>query len=98
MLQLRFCFIINTPAAIPDISQKHPAGPPEKGVVGARRGFQTFEMDERKPVAISTAGDTIVIINTICDTDSLVFDEGRMELQTTSSSLEWVEWGGNIPQ
>lgn len=55
-------------------------------------------MDERKPVAISTVGDTIVIINTICDTDSLVFDEGRMELETTSSSLEWVEWGGNIPQ
>jgi len=55
-------------------------------------------MDERKPTAISTVGDTIVIINTICNMDILVFEEGNMELQTTSSSLEWVEWGGNIPQ
>lgn len=55
-------------------------------------------MDERKPTAISTVGDTIVIINTICNMDIWVFDEGRMELETTSSSLEWVEWGGNIPQ
>lgn len=55
-------------------------------------------MDERKPMAISTVGDTIVIINTICNMDISVFDEGRMELETTSSSLEWVERGGNIPQ
>lgn len=86
------------PAGIPDTSQNHPTELPEKGVVGARRGFQTFEMDERKPMAISTVGDTIVIINTICDMDILVFDEGSMELETTSSSPEWVERGGNIPQ
>lgn len=49
-------------------------------------------------MAISTVGDTIVIINTICNMDISVFDEGRMELETTSSSLEWVERGGNIPQ
>lgn len=48
-------------------------------------------MDERKPTAISTVGDTIVIINTICNMDIWVFDEGRMELETTSSSLQWVE-------
>lgn len=42
--------------------------------------------------------ETIVIINTICNMDSLVFDEGSMEWETTSSSLEWVEQGGNIPQ
>lgn len=70
----------------------------EKGVVGARRWFQTFVMDERKPTAISTVGDTIFIMNTICNMDILVFEEGNMELQTTSSSLEWVEQGGNIPQ
>lgn len=86
------------PAAISDISQICPTELPEKGVVGARRRFQTFEMDERKPTAISTVGDTIVIINTICNMDISVFDEGSMELETTSSSLEWVERGGNISQ
>lgn len=86
------------PAGIPAISQNRPTELPEKGVVSARRGFQTFEMDERKPMAISTVGDTIVIINTICDMDILVSDEGSMELETTSSSLGWVERGGNIPQ
>lgn len=98
VLQSRFHFIITKPAGIPARSQNHPTELPEKGVVGSGRGFQTFEMDERKPTAISTVGDTIVIINTICNMDIWVFDEGRMELETTSSSLEWVEWGGNIPQ
>lgn len=66
------------PAGIPDISQNCPTELPEKGVVTARRRFQTFEMDERKPMAISTVGNTIVIINTICDMDISVFDEGSM--------------------
>lgn len=63
-------------AGIPDMSQNRPSELSEKGVVAARRRFRTFEMDERKSVAISTAGVTTVVINTICNTDILVFDEG----------------------
>lgn len=57
------------------MSQNRPTELPEKGVVAARRS-QTFEMDERKSMAIITVGVTTVVINTICNMASLVFDEG----------------------
>jgi len=85
------------PAGVPDVSQNCFTELPENGLVGARTGFQTVGMGERKPMAISTVRDTIVIINTICNMEFSVFDEGSMELETTSSSLEWVEQGGNTP-
>lgn len=81
------CFIISMPASIPDISRNYAMELPEKGVLGARRGLKTFEMDERRPMANSTAEDTIVI-NIICNMDISVFDEGSTKLETSSSSLK----------